>query len=217
MPDGSLAGARTVADAALFRNFESLGDNCEFGFVHHHFNPTNTSSLLRWAGTDLDRLVHGLETGFAGVGDPAQTRIIWSEREYSLHDPRFFTTHTFHQQQAPTPEREAELLRRGCAALRLLRRLLLRDIAEGRRIFVHKSASPAFDEPAMHRLHAALRRHGPAGLLCVRPPRPGEVAGTVSRLAPGLMLGRIDRFVMAEGPYDLWHSLCRQALALHHG
>lgn len=217
MPDGSLTAARTAVDAALFDHFESIGDDCEFGFVRHHFNPVNTSSLLRWCGTDVDRLVRGLDSGFAGVGDPAHTQLIWCDREYALHDPRLFTTHTFQQEQAATPERAAELLRRGCAALRLLRRVLLRDIATGRRIFVHKSSRPGFDEPAMHRLHAALRRHGPAGLLCVRPPRPGEVAGSVSRLAPGLMLGRIDRFVMATGPYDMWHSLCRQALALQHG
>ena len=118
MPDGSLVAARTAADAALFENFESLGDNCEFGFVRHHFHPTNTSSLLRWAGTDVDRLVQGLESGFAGVGDPAHTRLIWCEREYALHDPRLFTTHTFQQEQAATPERAAELIQAGAEPLR---------------------------------------------------------------------------------------------------
>src|ERR1041385_7120891 len=54
-------------DAKIVAKFESLGDNCEFGFVqrHHGLEP---GGLLRWASsTTLDGLVQALECRFAGL------------------------------------------------------------------------------------------------------------------------------------------------------
>jgi hypothetical protein len=52
--------------ASIIAEFESLGDNCEFGFVqrHHGLEP---GGLLRWASSTLDGLVLALERRFAGL------------------------------------------------------------------------------------------------------------------------------------------------------
>jgi hypothetical protein len=99
--------------------------------------------------------------------------------------------------------------------LRLLRRKLLQDIAADRRFFVFKSADPGFDHAAMLRLHAALRRRGPAPLLCIALRKPGEAAGGVQRLAEGLYAGRLSGFVLSAGPYAEWRQLCFRARSLH--
>src|SRR5437016_5768301 len=52
--------------ARIIAEFESLGDNCEFGFVqrHHGLEP---GGLLRWASSNFDGLVHALECRFTGL------------------------------------------------------------------------------------------------------------------------------------------------------
>ena len=202
------------ADAALMAGFESLGDDCELGFVQRNFDATPPLGLFRWSGSSYAKLLAGLENGFAGLGDPETTLLTLVEGEYRLTTP-YVTMHTFHTAAADPVEDRAAVHRRGCSLLRLLRRKLLAEIAGARRFFVFKSADPGFDLPAMHRLHAALRRHGPAPLLCVALAAPGEYGGGVQRLAPGLYAGKLERFVLAEGPYAPWRQLCFRASMLH--
>ena len=49
--------------AAVLQRFESLGDNCEFGFVQRA-NGYEDGGLLRWAISPLDKLVQCLDTDF---------------------------------------------------------------------------------------------------------------------------------------------------------
>lgn len=52
---------RLPADA--LKRFESLGDNCEFGFVQRA-NGCEEGGLLRWAISPLDKLIDCLDTEF---------------------------------------------------------------------------------------------------------------------------------------------------------
>jgi hypothetical protein len=65
-------------------------------------------------------------------------------------------------------------------------------------------------------LHSAIRRHGPGTLLHVRPVLPGMPSGTVEVVAPGLLVGYMDRLVAIGAGWDTaheaWLDLCRQAL-----
>jgi hypothetical protein len=108
----------------------------------------------------------------------------------------------------------AEVRHHGCATLRLLRRKLLRDIADARRIFVFKTADPGFGLAEMRRLKAAMRAIGPAALLCVTRKDRAE-ACRVEKLADGLYAGRLERFVHPHGPFDEWVALCSETLKLH--
>src|SRR5207237_3060481 len=98
-------------------------------------------SLLRWAGTTYENVARGLECRFEGLGDPATATVAWTEMDYRIQTPylRMHTTVI----EPRDEEGVAELLHHGCATLRLLRRKLLRDIADARRIFVSKAPIPA--------------------------------------------------------------------------
>ena len=62
--------SNSFADAELFLQFESLGHDCEFGFVQRHFN-ADPHGLLRWGKTSL-----GTNHGWSGelLCRPRRTR-----------------------------------------------------------------------------------------------------------------------------------------------
>jgi hypothetical protein len=200
--------------AAVLGAFENLGENCELALAQRYYGVELPLTLLRWAGTSFGRLLNGLENCFDGLGDPRTTEVTWQTIDYRLRTP-YLNFHT-----AASERRDAigvsDILHTGCATLRLLRRKLLRDIAGARRIFVFSSADPAFGQPEMHRLHAALRDIGPARLLCVTLRQPGQPSTRVERLADGLYAGYLDRFVIPEGPFDEWLALCSRVVALQY-
>jgi hypothetical protein len=208
---GSTNTASRTAEATLLSAFESLGEDCEFGLAQRHYNVDLPLTLLRWAGTRFEDLVSGLECQFLGLGAVGSTEVIWSAAQYFLRTP-FLTMHTnciVQQDEAGV----AEITAAGRATLRLLRRKLLRDIAEPRRIFVFASPNPNFGEAQIRRLHAALRRIGPASLLCVK--QAGQ--GDVERFAEGLYAGTISAFGKPAGPFDEWLQICAKTMKLHSG
>jgi hypothetical protein len=211
--EGSTVHTSPNPDAALLGAFENLGDNCDLALAQQHYGVELPMTLLRWAGTSYEKLLRGLETGFHGLGDPAHTEVMWVSGDYRLRTP-YLSFHT----AASNPHDEAgiaEILGFGCATLRLLRRKLLKDIADARRIFVFKTTDPSFGQTEMHRLHDALRAIGPASLLCVTLTKPGQPGGHVERLVSGLYAGSLERFVIPDGPCDGWLKLCTRTMALH--
>jgi hypothetical protein len=205
------------ADRRLFLGFESLGENCEFGFAQRQYG-AEPVSLLRWASTSLAGLEAGLASGFAGLGDAACTHLDWSgeTHEYQMRDPRFFGAHTAIGIRCADAAAEAALRDRIAARLKLLRRKLLADIASDARIFVFKARDPAIGLAEFRRLHGRLRsiaraksRIGPpTRLLCVRAADAGERPGVVRDEGGELLLGTIDRFVPIGGSYAMWRTLC---------
>jgi hypothetical protein len=210
--DGSSAATPLGPEAAALSAFDSLGENCELALAQRHYGVELPLSLLRWSGTTYENVARGLECRFEGLGDPATTTVAWTEMDYRIHTP-YLRMHT----SVIEPRNEegvAELLHHGCATLRLLRRKLLHDIADSRRIFMYKSADPGFGLAEMRRLHAAMRGIGPASLLCVTQKDRAE-ACRVEKLADGLYAGRLERFVIPHGPFDEWAVLCSETLKLH--
>lgn len=190
--------------------FENLGSNCDFALFQRHLGHSGVGSLLRWANISYRDLIHGLENRFEGLGDSSETGLI-DDDDYRLQT-RYFRLHTF-TPMAHGGER-AEILRTGCATLRLLRRKLLHDISTARRIFVFRSPDPGFDHAAMRLMARALSAIGPAGLLCVGLRDGPEATDRVTCLQPGLYAGYLSRFVAGEGPFDEWRDVCTQTLAL---
>ncbi|MBC7637009.1 MAG: hypothetical protein H7251_15555 [Acetobacteraceae bacterium] len=190
--------------------FENLGSNCDFGLFQRHLGHSGVVSLLRWANINYRDLINGLEHRFEGLGDSSETSLI-DDNDYRLQT-RYFRLHTF----TPVGQggERAEILRTGCATLRLLRRKLLHDISTARRIFVFRSPDPDFDHAAMRLMAHALSAIGPAGLLCVGLRGASEATDRVTCLQPGLYAGYLSRFVAADGPFDEWRDVCTQTLAL---
>jgi hypothetical protein len=201
----------TAGDA--LRHFEGLGTDCELALAQRHYGIEPPLSLFRWAGTTFGKVLRGLQRRFEGLGDPATTTVLWESYDYRLRTP-YANVHT--TTIAPTDAAgRAEILQGGCAMLRLLRllrRKLLRDIAEARHIFVFWTDQTTFGETQMRALFAALRDIGPAALLCVTL---GEPAGQVRQVTDGLYAGTLSRFVIPDGPFDEWLALCTETLRLH--
>jgi hypothetical protein len=210
--DGSSTATPLGPEATALSAFDSLGENCELALAQRHYGVELPLSLLRWAGTSYENVARGLECRFEGLGDPATTTVAWIDIDYRIQTPylRLHTTVIEPRDEAGI----ADLLHHGCATLRLLRRKLLRDIADARRIFVFKSTAPGFGLAEMRRLHTAMRAIGPASLLCITQENPAETC-RVEKLADGLYAGRLERFVLPFGPFDEWAALCSETLKLH--
>ena len=208
---GTAVAAPSSSDRIMLQGFDSLGDSCELAIVQRHYGVELPLSLLRWSGTSYEKLLAGLENRFDGLGDPGSTTVSWVTTDYRLETP-YLNMHTTNIEQRDAAG-VAEVLRSGCATLRLLRRRMLVDIAAAKRIYVFKTPDPGIGPAEMHRLHAALRAIGPASLLCVtlRQDRP---AGSVERLAEGLYAGSLDRFVSPDGPFDIWLELLSRTQGL---
>ena len=181
--------------------FESLGDNCEFGLVQRHLG-AEPLGLLRFTFIELVHLLRGLRTGFAGLGDPGTTHVATEgkDREYVVRETAYgMTYHTF-QYEADT---SLDAIRRQqSASLNFLRRKFMEDTAAGEKIFVIKRGDPLRPEEILP-IFAALNDLGRNWLLWVVPADSAHTPGTVEVLLPGLMRGYVDRFA----PYDDAHSL----------
>lgn len=226
--------AAPLADPALFDwlgRFESLGANCEFGFVLNRCG-IGGSALFRWAELfSIRRLATLIRQDFAGIYDWDKLRpfnagmirddgceVCWHSLIRSEPiDPAGPLVETNFRFHTPEPER-----RRIWAIERkrmtLLVRKLRADLAEGRKIFVHRvSAYDVFATADVLDLFDALRRHGPNRLLVVTACGRGEQAEAVEQLRPGLLHGRVDRFAPGSKADDVslrsWLYLCRAALS----
>jgi hypothetical protein len=204
--------------AAMLERFASVGDNCEFGIMQRQCG-AEPLGLLRFAGAHLPHVIRGVDTGFAGLGDPgdvtpragggAWPEWIVHEKRYDLH------YHTDISVAAATPE---HVLADETARLRFLRRLFVEDLADGRKIYVCKRTDPLLTRDEVMPLFLALNRHAASRLLWVVLADDAHPAGTVVEEAPGLMRGHIDRFAPPGRVPALsvpgWLAVCANAWRL---
>ncbi len=196
--------------AALLMGFEGLGENCEFGFVQREAG-SEPLSLLRWAYVTPEVLIAGLNADFEGVGDPHYTRVEPNEGgELMASDTRYFKSmHTHVHMDAVDREK---FLADMCKRLHFLRRKLLRDLTDARKIFVCKYQEEIGRE-TLEAIRTALQRRGPARVLCVLPPTATHPAGSIERLSQGLTVGRVkvvERPLHEPLDHATWLEVCRQ-------
>ncbi|HUN43731.1 MAG TPA: hypothetical protein VMU81_25840 [Acetobacteraceae bacterium] len=209
-----VAAETDVPAAQFLMQFESLGDNCEFGLVQRRCG-AEPLSLLRFSNIGLRDLVRALEMKFDGLGE-LDALHYWTDdsprREYVLRDSRYSLT--FHTFLYHGDVDESRLLAQQAARLKLLRRKLLEDLANGEKIFVIKRNDTPQDEEILA-LYACLNLYGSNTLLWVVPADAQHQPGTVERVLPGLLKGYIDRLAPNENAhdlsFDLWLRLCLQA------
>jgi hypothetical protein len=203
--------------AQLAMQFESLGENCEFGLVQRRCE-AEPLGLLRFSSTFLRNLLRGLDSGFAGLGEIAdvEPRLEGEgpEKEYMVHEQRYgLVYHTFVYEA----QRSAWLVREQEAArLKFLRRKFLEELELSEKIFVYKRNLVAEEE--ILPLLLALNRHGRNRLLWVVPACHGRPPGSVEVVMPGLLKGYIDRFAPEEDAHAFsfatWIRLCINAWLL---
>ena len=190
--------------AEFMLQFESLGDNCEFGVVQRHFG-AEPLGLLRFTSTPLRLLAAAIERRFEGVGDPANTDLKVVNGEYMTTDKRFhMAMHTFIRETGD--DREKRLIS-VCRRLRFLRDKLLADLAEAHKILVYGCTEPLNDDEIQPLWHA-IRAYGNNRLLLVRAADAGNPAGSVRLLADGFVAGYVDKLDVGAPSFDVWLTIC---------
>jgi hypothetical protein len=200
----------------LMLQFESLGQNCEFGLVQRRCQ-AEPLGLLRFASAPLPKLLAALDAGFAGMGGAGSIRVELSAngREFMVTDTAYdIVYHAWVDVGQMTPQ---DLHQREMRRVPLLVRKLLEDLAAGEKIFVFKGMGAVADE-VVFPLVASLRRYGPNVLLFVTLADAEHSAGTVEVKAPGFLVGYLDRFAPGQDAHDFelaqWVSVCRGAYRL---
>jgi hypothetical protein len=197
--------------------FESLGENCEFGLFQRRCD-AEPLGLLRFSSTFMRNLIRGIDSGFEGLGevediDPRLEGA--SPKEYMIHERKFglvYHTFVYEGQRSVWLMREQE-----SARLKFLRRKFMEELASPDKIFIYKFNAGVSEEEILP-LHMALNRHGEATLLWVVPAEPTRPAGTVEVVMPGLLKGYIDRFAPDDNAHDFsfdgWLRVCVNACVL---
>ena len=221
-PSDGTAGEVSPAPSELMLQFESLGDNCEFGLVQRHFG-AEPLGLLRFAGFHIPleqripALMRALERGFEGVGQPGSIRITVEgpQDEYIVRESTYqLMYHTYLSPKAIDQER---LTRMEQTRLSLLRRKLEDDLRQPRKIFVWKSNTNDGVEGVLA-LYRLLRNRGNHTLLWVGQAVPGYETGEVRVLEGSLLRGCVRRLAPYGSAWDIdydpWLVVCQNAYNL---
>jgi acyl carrier protein len=193
----------------LLRNFESLGDNCEFGVFaamlgdarKNLFRTGGTSEWMTLPRPSRASFAEALAGGFDGFAEPEDLRLEYIFGEWMVFSNRYdFCFHTGHKTSTVDLQ---ELAVQQSQSLLARKRALLDDLRDPQKIFIRKSngRDTVADITA---LHAAMRRHGAAWLLWLAPGTETEPPGTVT-LLPGKLL-RVTISKLA--PYTRADRLC---------
>ena len=197
----------------LMLQFESLGQNCEFGLVQRRCE-AEPLGLLRFASTPLPNLLAALEHRFVGMGEAQSIQVEMSSngREFMVKDARYGLT--YHAWVNAGEMDAATLHAREMRRVPMLVRKLLEDLELGEKLFVFKGMG-ALAEEVVFPLAAALRRYGPNRLLFVTIAHGAHRAGTVEARDEGYLVGYLDRFAPGENAHDFlldqWVAVCRAA------
>ena len=208
---------------ALMALFESLGEDCEFGFVQRYFG-IEPIGIFRFGGLqNLCSLVNLLESDLEGMGSPgsltAEERMacIYRDPEPPLMIPEFFMTDlrlqfSYHTWKGPEASTREEALRENEQKLTYLRRKFLEDLEDAQKIWVFKDTRRE-DLSEVHAIYDLLNRHGPNKLFWITRVTEARPSGSVEWFGPRLLRGYSDqphadaqRFIPA-----VWLELCRNA------
>jgi len=186
---GALSGL-SIADLMLA--FESLGHNREFGLVQRHWG-AEPLGLLRFVDIDPEKLLLGLNWGFADVEAPEGLRVFLDKRrgvEFLVQQRRYhFVMTTFRTKNEANAESvKAEAGR----SLKFMRRKFLENLQSGQKICVVQGAVNLTLAEA-RAISMMLRSFGPVSLLFVTR-GPAHLSGSVSSVEDGIMQGVIDEF-----------------------
>lgn len=201
---------------ALLSYFESLGDNCELGFVQKRLGVT-ASSLLRFCATPVDQLRLGLANNFMGIDDPNGVTVVENgpdhAREYQIVIPRYglhYHTLTFTHEAARKAVHDREL-----SKLFYKHAKFLEGLSQGDRIYVLKQNAP-LSPATVWTIWFLLQKWGANTLLWVRQASTDEKPGVVRVIAPGLLEATVQGFAdytdATLGNDQAWIALCKKAI-----
>jgi len=180
------------SDQDVFSSLQSLGINCELGFVQR-LAGAEPLDLFRWAHVPLRILLDGLDHGFEGFGAPENIRIEEDDAtEFQVVDTKYgFRNHSF--AFARDGATKDDIFRRETTRLPWLVRNLIDDLKFADRLFVYHDAGQC-SIVEMRALLSAIRQYGSSWLLWVALAPSSDRAGEVALLTVGLIRGYVRSF-----------------------
>jgi hypothetical protein len=201
--------------------FESMGDNCAFGLAQRKAG-CEVLGLLRFANAPLKNLMTALDDEFRDAADKTKIEMRWvpsDPGEFILASHRYgirWHTSVFD----PTAD-QSTLFGQQAMRLSYLRRKFYEGLRAGRKIFTisraeprkHPIPMPDADEPPYWEeqpealrlaellpLFIKLNEYGTNTVLYLTRCAHGRRSGTVELIAPGVMRGYVDDFVISQDP-----------------
>lgn len=202
--------------ANLVSKFESLGDNCEFGFVQRR-SGIEPGGLLRWAVAPPVSLVEAIENRFEDLYQfenvvPFTPKMVEDRKSrIKFHSAMASTDGVFNLE----PEQRRDIHQKEYEKIIYLRNKMISLLETGEKTFVYKRNS-GVDTALVSRLSAAIASIGPSRLLYVK--ADSGNAGTVEPVSDSLAIGYVERFAAYSTANDLdyesWIAMlnCYQAL-----
>jgi hypothetical protein len=180
----------TKSAAELVCHFESLGINCEFGFVQR-LAGAEPIGLLRFAGMPLDGLLLGLRSRFKDIAEPGNLQLLPEQDEHRIRATNIGLR--YHTELYEGEVTRDELHRLECRKVRFLAAKLIDDLEHQRKIFVYLRREPLQGRELVALL-GALSAYGPVKLLWVVEADAQHVPGTVELVSDRLMVGYLQCF-----------------------
>ena len=207
----------------LMMQFESLGENCEFGLLQRRYG-AEPLGLLRWVASSPEQLCVALEDKFAEFNRLEDFEIELRGPEYFLNEIGYLMhMHTFIVKSEYKGSQE-QLRRQLFRRMVYLKSKLLDDLRSAEKIFVWQSGvGSLLSDDTILRMHRALRSYGKNTLLAVRRHNNPSKDAAVELRLPGLIVGSLHQTEVNVGsdgservssPFVAWLSLCRLALEM---
>src|ERR1700675_505558 len=187
---GAEGRVTSAADIILMGQFQSLGDNCEFGLVQRQLG-AEPLGLFRFAHTMIDGLIAAFESRFISLQSPENIEVRYGEFpngdfESVTSVPKYqFNSHAAYQSgKMSADERRSKEMKR----LNFLARNLIEDAESAQKIFATRSNVPLAEQRIKHPCRA-IDRYGPSWLLWVTPAPADWPAMRVDEVSKCLLRG----------------------------
>jgi hypothetical protein len=209
---------------SILKHFESLGDNCEFGFVLQHYG-IRDGGLFRWTMIrDFRYLVGALDGRLEGIFQsqnlaPVTGNLVRDSR-YGIE---FHTKMPIEQcaagwEYATSFEGRRAVYEVENEKFQYLAEKFLSGAARASKVYVLKSIQP-IDRDLIDAVLASLRKHGDVSILWVCEADCDHAPNSVETLSPHLYRGFVTRFSKRNEMDDIdmqsWAAVCDRAWQLH--
>lgn len=197
--------------------FESIGNNCEFGFVQRRLGHEE-GGLLRWAIAQPEPLLALIRSGgenlyrFENLVPWTPTMVRDEGTGLGFHTKMLSNQRVFVDSEA----RRREIWAQENDKMTYLAQKFFALLAEGSKIFVYKTDGNFTDAQA-EALAEAIAMRGPGRIMCVR--ADGDLPlGEVRHHGENLYFGAIDRFAPYQNAndlsFDVWLTILNSATAV---
>ena len=200
------------------RYFESLGDNCEFGFVQR-MNGLEPGGLLRWAISPPDPLISNIHNDFEGIFQFANliphTDKMISDRKSGL---KFHSRMESKEGKFILGDRDLlEVYKEEWGKISYLKDKLINDFKFPSKHFVYKHNS-GISQSKCHRLAEVISSKGPGRILVIHAAEGGKIPGSVERVSDCLYFGFVSEFAkyQSANKFDLscWMEVIENAVRI---